>query len=296
MFNRTRKSCSPPGARPDARLKSSVIARVRRPITPGCAMLVALVLTAAPPAAAQDRPPAERGAAAEKPDSAVVPASQEGGPVSPDSADVIRARLQRPPASHPTDTRDVVGAPLFVITLPLRLAAEVLSLVGSGVSALLPKGGGPNLYEILKAWGLELSVVALGSGAGDGVQARLTRFQPFFVEAAASPIQSQGAFRTALGLMTKDQSLEGGSAFRRLTEARFWGVGINSLEADKSDYEWRRAQVGAAGHTRDTATFRFSGGAGWEQNEIREGNDNGLPGIGDTFPLDSLFGAQETVR
>ncbi len=259
-------------------------------------MLVALVLTAAPPAAAQDRPPAERGAAAEKPDSAVVPAGQEGGPVSPDSADAIRARLQRPPASHPTDARDVVGAPLFVIMLPFRLAAEVLSLVGTGVSALLPKGGGPNLYQILKVWGLELSVRPLGSGAGDAVQARLTRFQPLFVEAAASPILSPGALRTALGLTTKDQSLEGGFAFRRLTEAKFYGFGINSLEAEKSDYEWRRFQVGATGQTRGTGTFRFSGGAGWEHNEIGTGNDNSLPDIGDTFPLDSLFGAQETLR
>ncbi|MEE9576999.1 MAG: hypothetical protein V3W35_06270, partial [Gemmatimonadota bacterium] len=70
-------------------MKSSVIARARRPIVPGCAMLVALVLTAVPPAAAQE--------------------SQEGGPVSPDSADAIRASLQRPPASHPPDERDVVG-------------------------------------------------------------------------------------------------------------------------------------------------------------------------------------------
>ncbi len=239
-------------------------------------MLVALVLSAAPPAAAQE--------------------SQEGGPVSPDSANAIRASLQRPPASNPTNARDVVGAPLFVITLPLRLAAEVLSLVGSGVSALLPKGGGPNLYVVLKNWGLELSARPLGPGAGDGVQARLTRFHPFFVEGAASLILSPGAFRTALGLTTKDQSLDGGFTFRRLTEAKFYGFGSNSLEADKSDYEWRRAQVGAAGNTRDSVTFRFSGGAVWEENRIGEGNDNSLPGIGDTFPLDSLFGAQETLR
>ena len=124
-------------------------------------MLVALVLAAAPPVAAQER--------------------QEGGPVSPDSADAIRARLQRPPASHPPDERDVVGAPLFVIMLPLRLAAELLSLAASGVSALLPEGEGPNLYVVLKSWGLELSARPLGPGAGDGVQARLTRFRPFFV-------------------------------------------------------------------------------------------------------------------
>ena len=244
-------------------------------------MLVALVLTAAPPAAAQDP-----GAAA----------AQEGGPVSPDSADVIRAGMQRTPKSHPMDARHVVAAPLFIITLPFRLAFEVLSLVGSGVSAILPKGEGPNIYDVLKTWGLELSVVPLGSGASDGVQARLTRFPPLFVEAAASPILSQGAFRTALGLTTKDGSLDVGFAFRRLTEAKFWGFGINSLEDDKSDYEWRRFTVGAKGRSTGKGPLRFSVGAGWEVNEIGTGNDGSLPGIGDTFPLDSLFGAEETLR
>ena len=52
----------------------------------------------------------------------------------------------------------MVGAPLFVIMLPLRLAAELLSLAAGGVSALLPEGEGPNLYEVLKVWGLELSI------------------------------------------------------------------------------------------------------------------------------------------
>ncbi len=244
-------------------------------------MLVALMLAAAPPVAAQDQGDG---------------ADREGGPVSPDSADAIRARLQRPPASHPPDGRDVVGAPLFVIMLPLRLAAELLSLAASGVSALLPKGEGPNLYEVLKVWGLELSVRPLGPGANDAVQARLTRLQPFFVEAAASPILSPGAFRTALGLTNEDQSLDGGFTFRRLTESQFWGLGINSLEADKSDYEWRRTQVGAAGHTQDSGSFRFAGSAGWEENRIGEGHDDNLPDIGDTFPLDSLFGSQETLR
>ncbi len=220
----------------------------------------------------------------------------QDGPVSPDSADKIRAALRRPPASHPPDARDYVGLPLALAMLPLRVLAGGVGLAATGIGQLLPEGEGPNLYDALVEWGLEPSIQPIGYNAGDGVQLRLTRFRPFFIEGAVSVIQSPGAAYAALGLTTTDRSTDVGAKYRRLTEAEFWGVGIDSDEEDKSNYEWKQVQLGGKWEARATERLRFDTAVGWETNQTGPGHNSDLPDIDETFDPDSLYGSQEVVN
>ena len=226
-----------------------------------------------------------------------VPAdAREAGPVSPDSADKIRASLVRPPASHPRDTRDYLGIPFGIIMLPLRLLAAGVGLAAAGVSELLPEGEGPNIYDAMVAWGLEPSVESLGYNAGDGIQLRLTRFSPFFIEGAASIIQSPGAAYVAFGVTTDDRATDVGAKYRRLTEAQFWGVGIDSDENDKSNYKWEQVQLGGIWEAEVSPHVTFNTTAGWETNRTGEGQDDNHPDIRETFDPDSLYGSQEVLN
>jgi hypothetical protein len=219
-----------------------------------------------------------------------------GGPVSPDSADKIRANLRRPPAKHPPDTRDYVGLPLTIAMLPLRLLAGGIGLAAAGISQLLPEGEGPNIYDALVTWGLEPSIQSLGYNAGDGFQLRLTRFAPFFIEGAASIILSPGAAYGAFGLTSSDRATDVGAKFRRLTEANFWGIGIGSEELDKSNYEWEQVQLGGTWEARLSGRVRFNSAAGWEHNSTGPGQNDDLPDIRDTFDPDSLYGSEEELN
>jgi hypothetical protein len=218
-------------------------------------------------------------------------AQEGGGPVSPDSADKIRALLQRPPARHPPDARDYVGLPLALAMLPLRLLAAGIGVAAAGVSQLLPEGKGPNIYDRMVEWGLEPSVESLGYNAGDGIQLRLTRFAPTFIEGAASVIQSPGAAYVAFGVTTEDRLTDAGAKFRRLTEAQFWGVGIDSREDDKSNYEWEQIQLGGIWKAEVSDHLAFNSVVGWETNRTGAGHNDDLPDIRETFDPDSLYGS-----
>jgi hypothetical protein len=180
--------------------------------------------------------------------------------------------------------------------LPFRLIAAGVGVAAAGISQLLPEGEGPNIYEKMVDWGLEPSVESLGYNAGDGVQLRLSRFRPFFIEGAASIIQSPGAAYGALGLTTEDRATDVGAKFRRLTEAQFWGVGIGSEEADKSNYKWEQIQLGGIWEAEVSRHVRFNSAAGWETNRTGEGRNPNHPDIRETFDPDSLYGSQEVVN
>lgn len=180
--------------------------------------------------------------------------------------------------------------------LPFRVLAHGMGLAATGISHLLPDGGGPNLYEAMVAWGLEPSVRPLGHNAGDGIQLRLTRFRPAFIEGAASLIQSRGAAYLAFGVTTDDRATDAGFQFRRLTQAQFWGVGIGSEEAAKSDYEWERIRLGGIWETSPTRHLTFNSAIGWETNRTGRGRADDLPDIRETFDPDSLYGSRDVVN
>jgi outer membrane protein assembly factor BamA len=145
-------------------------------------------------------------------------------------------------------------------------------------------------------WGLEPSVESLGYNAGDGIQLRLTRFAPAFIEGAASVIQAPGAAYVAFGLTTKDRMTDAGAKFRRLTEAQFWGVGIDSQEDDKSNYEWEQILLGGIWQAKVSDHLSFNSAAGWETNRTGPGQNDDLPNIRETFDPDSLYGSLQVVN
>ena len=270
-------------------------AGLSRVITASWLLILAPLIARPGPLQAQagDSIPARAAAEATVRDSL---AQEGGGPVSPDSADKIRALFRRPPASHPADARDYVGLPLAIVMLPLRLLAGGIGIAAAGISQVLPEGEGPNLYERMVEWGLEPSVESLGYNAGDGIQLRLTRFAPAFIEGAASVIQSPGAAYVAFGVTTEDRLTDAGAKFRRLTRAQFWGVGVDSREDDKSNYEWEQIQLGGIWEARLSDHLTFNSAAGWETNRTGLGHNKNLPDIRETFDPDSLFGSLEVVN
>jgi hypothetical protein len=180
--------------------------------------------------------------------------------------------------------------------LPLRLLAAGIGVAAAGVSQLLPEGKGPNIYDRMVEWGLEPSVESLGYNAGDGIQLRLTRFAPAFIEGAASVIQSPGAAYVAFGVTTEDRLTDAGAKFRRLTEAQFWGVGIDSREDDKSNYEWEQIQLGGIWKAEVSDHLAFNSVVGWETNRTGAGHNDDLPDIRETFDPDSLYGSLGVVN
>jgi len=180
--------------------------------------------------------------------------------------------------------------------LPLRMLAAGIGVAAAGISQLLPEGEGPNIYEKMVEWGLEPSVESLGYNAGDGIQLRLTRFAPAFIEGAVSVIQSPGAAYVAFGATTEDRMTDAGAKFRRLTEAQFWGVGVDSREDDKSNYEWEQIQLGGIWEAKVSDHLTFNSAAGWETNRTGLGHNDNLPDIRETFDPDSLYGSLDVVN
>jgi outer membrane protein assembly factor BamA len=180
--------------------------------------------------------------------------------------------------------------------LPLRILAAGIGVAAAGISQLLPEGEGPNIYEKMVEWGLEPSVESLGYNAGDGIQLRLTRFAPAFIEGAVSVIQSPGAAYVAFGATTEDRMTDAGAKFRRLTEAQFWGVGVDSREDDKSNYEWEQIQLGGIWEAKVSDHLTFNSAAGWETNRTGLGHNDNLPDIREAFDPDSLYGSLDVVN
>ena len=64
--------------------------------------------------AAQEREP-DRGRGSEATEDVVRGAFRSGDPVSPDSAEVLRAALERPPGDYPFDGYDALALPLRIV-------------------------------------------------------------------------------------------------------------------------------------------------------------------------------------
>lgn len=246
------------------------------------------------------------------------PASgQEAGPVSVDSADALRAAAERPPGTHPFDGWDAASLPLDAAFLPVRLVAEGIEFVAG--EAFRPQQAGflTRAYRSVRRWGLDLDVESVGPRSGPGLEARLERYDPFFVwtamTARTSQVHAAGfAFGDPVSLVTdvelgdpldlgrppeegESWGVEVAGAFRRFAEPHFWGVGPASRAVDESDFRWDQWRAAAAGSYR-TRHLGFRAGIGWEENQVAAGLDGSTPDLTDRQDASDLFGADERTR
>lgn len=243
--------------------------------------------------------------------------AQEAGPVSVDSADALRAAAERPPGSHPFDGWDAASLPLDIAFLPVRLVSEGIEYLAG--EAFRPRQAGllTRTYRSLRRWGLDLDVESVGPRSGPGLEARLERYDPFFVwtamTARTSQVHAAGfSFGDPVPLVTdvelgdpldlggppeegESWGVEAAGAFRRFAEPHFWGVGPDSRAVDESDFRWDQWRAAAAGSYR-TRHVGFRAGIGWEENQVAAGLDGSTPDLTSRLDASDLFGADERTR
>lgn len=220
--------------------------------------------------------------------------TDSAGPVSPDSADALRAAMVQPPARPGRDVYDVLALPLRVATLPLAAVAY-------GVKGLLAltfrpdRPPNPVLAALrdLDAWGLEVEPATIGPRSGPGGRLELDRFHPFFAEGAVSFRGSQryrGGVR--LGEPARDGWLRLAGEYRRWAEPHFWGIGSETGEDGVTDFRWDQVGVRLRGGAGAAPLFA-EGWLGFEHNEVGRGFDADVPDLQDVVDADTLFGLGE---
>jgi hypothetical protein len=194
--------------------------------------------------------------------------------VSADSADAIRASLQRPPAEPPFGVLDAIALPFRVLFLPLRLvgigAAELIGRATAGD----PKGVPPLVQSMLDA-GFRPGLGSIGPRSGVAAQVQYVGLSPFFLEAAFS-IRTSARFSGGLELQdSRARLLRTAYTFQRNAAPHFWGIGPSTSEGAVTDY--------------------FTGELGWEDNRVDRSKGRSA-NMQDVPEFDSLYGVNERVR
>ncbi len=217
------------------------------------------------------------------------PDTTRAGPVSPDSADRIRAGFRRPPRQPPTDEIDVLALPFRLITFPLVLVGGLFA-DGAG---LLTVQEGPTFTDKyvkpLVEWGLEPSVGSIGQRSGPFALSLLfNRYEPFFVDAGISTRLSQ---RVRTGFLWDRGRSANGVMYehRRSPQLLFWGIGSDSREEDESDFQARRNEVMAGGVVRP-GPLRLEGRLGFQATRTTSGRAGGIPNLEAVHDTTALFG------
>lgn len=243
--------------------------------------------------------------------------AQEPGPVSADSADVLRAAADRPPGEPPFDGWDAVSLPFRAALLPVRAVSLGIQYALGEAFRPRPAGFLIRALRSVRQWGLAYAIGGVGPRSGPGLELRLERYEPFFAESAVTARTSQAhsvglAFGDPVRLVTDvemgdylrldpprdreaDWGLEVAGTFRRFAEPHFWGVGPGSVAADESDYRWDRWEAAVAGSYR-SRVLGVRAGAGWEENQVAPGLDGATPDLSRQLDPGTLFGADERTR
>jgi len=213
--------------------------------------------------------------------------------VTPDSADAIRASLERPPATPPFDAVDAVGFPFRVIFFPIRLLGKANAQLVGLITELSAPTEVPLLDKLAEA-GFRPRFGSIGPRSSFAAGVRFDRWSPFFVESA---ISIRGSQRHEVGLgFDRGYSRFGGSyLFQREAEPHFWGVGPHSSENDKVDYRWDHQLASALAATR-LSTLTLIGGAGYQDNRVARGFDDKTTDIQDNEATDTLYGVNERTE
>lgn len=210
----------------------------------------------------------------------------DGGPVSPDSAAVLRERLERPPDEHGLTLGEVVNAPLRLVGMPLGWAFE-------GVLLVLPVAREvPSIFGSLARYDLYPSITTgLGPRSGVGLAVRYEGLSPIELETAFAISASQRHTAT----FRFGRAVEVVGYFRRHAQEKFWGIGPDTPEADGADFRWDQWGGTARGRL-STGVFTLSAGVGLEENAVGRGGDGSVDDLQDVFDPAQLFGARADTR
>jgi hypothetical protein len=217
----------------------------------------------------------------------------DDGPVSPDSAEVIRASLERPPSKPPHDAVDVVALPFRIIFFPLRLLARAnAKLVGLGAQMLQPREYS-TLQKIVDA-GFRPYFGTIGQRSGVAAGMRVERWSPFFLEGAYS-IRGSQRYIVGLDFNSQTRRLEGSYLFQRDAQPHYWGIGPDTKDDDRVDYRWDRQIVSAIG-TLQLSSVTLVGGVGYQDNLVGRGSEGSLADIQDLPEEDLPYGVNERTE
>ncbi|MEX2467840.1 MAG: BamA/TamA family outer membrane protein [Gemmatimonadota bacterium] len=218
------------------------------------------------------------------------------GPVSPDSADVIRAGLERPDRRHRTTLGDVVAVPFKLVGVPLSLAFD--GLVGAADLALGGDAPSPlaGLYRsLLDACFRPSATTDLGPRSGLALVLAYEGLGPVRIESGASV---RGSLRQVVQVGGVSERWAGGVAvsFQRSEEEHFWGRGLDTPVTAQSDF--RRDRTAAEGEVsyRPSPWSTLALVAGIERTQVGRGGDEERPDLQDSFDTGSLFGAAGATR
>ena len=217
-----------------------------------------------------------------------------GGPVSPDSAALLRAALQRPPPKPPSDAVDAIGLPFRIAVFPLRLVGSGLADVVGVVTIPGPPTFLDRALRDLDRLGFRPSIGTIGPRSGLAARLAYLQLEPAFAEAAISLRGSQRQ-RVGLRAATASTRLEVAYTFQRNAEPHFWGIGPGTKEGDRTDYLWDRQEAGVRAAGR-SGPLDATVGAAYEDNRVARGFDNGTPDLQTRFDADTLFGAADRTR
>jgi len=259
-----------------------------RPTSIVVLVCLAATLPAATPAGAQT--------AGAQTDDAAPGTADVAGPVSPDSADVLRRTLERPPAEHGITVGDVVELPFDVATLPLTLTLDGLTWLAGRLVTTVPYEGIVGAYRDLRAAGVRPDLgTDLGPRAGLGFALGYRGLRPLVLETG---ISIRGYQRHGLGLeWTPDPWVVGLRAeFRRHAQEHFWGVGPSTPYRNRSDFRWDRRRIRASASVRPRAWVELGVAGGIEESEVGGGFDGGRPDIDRVFDDAEVFGLGEDTR
>ncbi len=219
--------------------------------------------------------------------------NDNSGPVSPDSADVIRASLGRPPPKPPFDAVDAVALPFRIVLYPVRLLGYAnVKLVGLVTRLSTPREYG--LFQRIADAGFRPAFGSVGERSGFSAGLRFDRYLPLFLETAYS---IRGSQRHVLGLDFNRPlyRVEASYLFQRDAEPHFWGVGPDSEEDQFVDYRWDRQIASALGTLRFPA-LELSGGFGYQDNRVSRGSDHKAADIQDLPQEDQPYGVDARTK
>jgi hypothetical protein len=234
----------------------------------------------------------DRPAVAQDPGGAAASADS-AGPVSPDSADIIRDSLQRPPSEPPFGVLDAIALPFRVLVLPLRL-------VGMGAAELIGRATAgdpqdpPQIVQSFLDAGFRPGLGTIGPRSGVAATLEYWGVKPLFVEAGFS-IRTSARLSGGFELQdSRARLLRAAYTFQRNAAPHFWGTGPSTPEDATTDYQWDQQRVAAIGRSA-ARRIVFTGELAWEDNRVDRSKGRAT-NMQDIPEFDSLYGVNERVR